>query len=202
MKKRSSVAGVLVGTIVVLAILAAIGGGCAVSGYNKAVRLDENVGGAWAQVENQLQRRYDLIPNVVETVKGYADHESDLFKHLADARKAYFQASQSGSRTDKFAAANTLGGVVSRLLVFQEKYPDLKAQQQFQTLIVELEGTENRIAVERKRYNDAVRAVNTYKRGFFGRMFCGWAGVEASEYFEVPKEAQAAPKVDFGSRDE
>ncbi|HUU96476.1 MAG TPA: LemA family protein, partial [Phycisphaerae bacterium] len=114
-----------------------------------------------------------------------------------DARKAYFQASQSGTRTEKLAAANTLGGFMSRLLVLQERYPELKAQQEFHTLIVELEGTENRIGVARTRYNDAVKKVNTYQRSFFGRMFCGWAGVEAAEYFEAPKEAQAVPKVDF-----
>ena len=198
MKRRSSVTGILLVVLIVIVALALVGGGCAISGYNKAVRFDEGVNTAWAQVETQLQRRYDLIPNVVATVEGYTDHEAELFKHIADARKAYFQASQSGTRTEKLAAANTLGGFMSRLLVLQERYPELKAQQEFHTLIVELEGTENRIGVARTRYNDAVKKVNTYQRSFFGRMFCGWAGVEAAEYFEPPKEVHEVPKVDFG----
>jgi LemA protein len=199
MKRRSSVTSVLLIVLIVIVALALVGGGCAISGYNKAIQLDEGVKTAWAQVETQLQRRYDLIPNVVETVKGYAKHESELFTHVADARKAYFQASQSGTRAEHMAAANTLGGVVSRLLMLQERYPELKAQEQFQTLIVELEGTENRIGVARTRYNDAVRGLNTYQRSMFGRMFCGWASVGPADYFEAPKEAREAPKVDFGS---
>ncbi|MFQ5806836.1 MAG: LemA family protein [Phycisphaerae bacterium] len=194
MKKRSSVAGVLLAFLIVLVVFALIGGGCAVSGYNKAIRFDENVKTAWAQVENVLQRRYDLIPNIVETVKGYAEHEQEIFTDIAKSREKYFQAGDRGARMEASAG---LERALSRLLVLQERYPDLKAQQQFQALIVELEGSENRIAVERKRYNDAVRALNAYQRSVFGRIYCGWAGVEAAEYFEVAAEAKEAPKVKF-----
>ncbi len=194
MKKRSSVAGVLLAVVVVLVAFAVVGGGCAYTGYNKAIRLDENVKGTWAQVENVLQRRYDLIPNLVETVKGYAKHEKELFTNIAEARTKYFQ---SNTRGDKIAAARGLEGMLSRLLVLREAYPELKSQESFLKLQDELAGTENRISVERKRYNDAVRTVNTYRRGILGSIFCGWAGVEKSEYFEVSEEAKAAPKVKF-----
>lgn len=194
MKKRSSVAGVLLAVLVVVVALALIGGGCAYSGYNKAIRFDENVNATWAQVENVLQRRYDLIPNLVETVKGYAEHEEDLFKSIAEARTKYFQAD---SRAGKIDAARGIEGLLSRLLVLRETYPELKAQESFLKLQDELAGTENRISVERKRYNDAVRIVNTYRRGILGSIFCGWAGVEQSEYFEVADAAKEAPKVDF-----
>ncbi|MBU0639478.1 MAG: LemA family protein [Planctomycetes bacterium] len=197
MTRRSSISAILLAVIVALLAVFVIGGGCAISGYNKVVGLREAVDGAWAQVENQLQRRFDLIPNVVETVKGYAAHESEIFKHVADARTQYFQAAQGGSRKEQVAAATGFERALSRLLVLQEKYPDLKAQQQFQALMVQLEGTENRIAVERKRYNDSVRSLNTYRRRFFGRIISGWAGIEGAEYFETPKEAQQAPQVDF-----
>ena len=194
MKKRSSVAGVLLAFIVVLVVFALIVGGCAYSGYQKAVRLDENVNAAWAQVENLLQRRYDLIPRLVETVKGYAEHEEDLFKSIAEARTKYFQA---GTRGEKMDAGFGLGAVAKSLLFLQEKYPELKAQEGFLKFQDQLEGTENRVAVERKRYNEAVRALNAFRRGIFGRIYCGWADVEAAEYFEVPQEAQAAPEVKF-----
>ena len=194
MRKRSSVAGVLLAFIVILVVFAVVVGGCAVSGYNKAIRYDENVKTSWAQVENVLQRRYDLIPNLVETVKGYAEHEEDLFKSIAEARTKYFQA---GTRGEKIDAARGLEGFLSRLLVLREAYPELKAQENFLRLQDELAGTENRIAVERKRYNDAVKTVNTYERSFFGRIFCGWAGVEQSDYFEVAEEVKAVPKVKF-----
>ena len=148
----------------------------------------------WAQVENQLTRRYDLIPNLLETVKGYAEHETELFKHVADARTKYFNAQGTAA---KAKAAGAMEGFLSRLLVLQERYPDLKANQSFLKFQDELAGTENRIATERKRYNDAVRAVNTYSRSFFGRHFCEMAGVEKAEYFEAPEEKKAVPKVAF-----
>ena len=198
MKKRSSVAGVLLAFIVALFVAALIVGGCAYGGYNKSVRLDENVDSSWAQVENVLQRRFDLIPNIVETVKGYATHEKEIFTDIANARTKYFQA---GGREERVAAANGFERALSRLLVLQERYPALKAQASFRDLQVQLEGTENRIAVERKRYNDAVRLLNTYCRTLLGRVFAGWAGVDSAEYFEVSEEAKEAPKVDFGSGD-
>ena len=176
-------------------LLAVLGfGGCAVSGYNKAVGFSEATDAAWAQVENQLKRRYDLIPNLVETVKGYAKHEQELFTHIADTRTKYFQA---GTRAEKVEAATRMEGMLSRLLVLREQYPDLKASESFLKLQDELAGAENRIAVERKRFNDAVRSLNTYRRSFFGRMFCSWAGVESAEYFETPEAEKVVPKVKF-----
>jgi LemA protein len=163
-------------------------------GYDNVVAMDENVKGKWAQVENQLKRRYDLIPNLVETVKGYASHEKELFENIAEARTKYFQA---GSVKGKVAAANKLEGFLSRLLVLRETYPDLKANQSFLKLQDSLEGTENRIAVERKRYNDAVQMLNTYIRTFFGRFFATFAGVSNAEYYEIPEAEKEAPKVKF-----
>ena len=175
--------------VVLLGIFFAVWGG-----YNKAVRFDEAVQEQWAQVETVLVRRFDLIPNLVETVKGYATHEKELFEHIAEARTKYFQAP---SIAGKAQSASQLQGALSRLLLLREQYPELKANQNFLKLQDQLEGTENRIAVERKRYNEAVRAVNTYARSFFGRSFCGMAGVEKAEYFEATEEQKATPKVKF-----
>lgn len=169
-------------------------GGCAIRGYDKVITLSEAVDSSWAQVENRLQQRFDLVPNLVATVKGYATHEQQVFANVTEARKAYTGAA---TRAQKVKAANMFEGALSRLLVIREAYPELKANANFMTLQAQLEGTENRIAVERKRYNDAVRALNTYCRTFVGRMFAGWAGVEPAEYFKAAKEAQTAPKVDF-----
>jgi len=177
--------------VVVLTIIFVV---WAIGNYNRAVRLDEQVDARWAQVENQLQRRYDLIPNLVETVKGYATHERELFENIAKMRTLYFQSKSVG---DKIKASQGLEGVLSRLLLLKESYPQLKANQSFLKLQDSLEGSENRIAVERKRYNDSVRAVNTYKRTFFGRIFTAWAGVEEAEYYEPPEERKELPKVEF-----
>ena len=163
-------------------------------GYNNVVAMDENVKGSWAQVENQLKRRYDLIPNLVETVKGYAAHEKELFEHIADARTKYFNA---GSVKDKINASNQLEGVLSRLLLLNEQYPQLKANESFLKLQDSLEGTENRIAVERKRYNESVQLLNTYIRTFFGRFFAAFAGVSSAEYYEIPEAEKEVPKVKF-----
>jgi len=183
--------GILLVAVVVLVLIV---GGCAYKGYNRAVALDESVKSAWSQVENQLQRRFDLIPNVVETVKGYAGHEKELFENIANARTKYFGA---GSRSEKVKAAGQLEGFLSRLLVLKETYPDLKANQSFLTLQAQLEGTENRLAVERKRYNDSVRSLNTFSRKLLGRMYCAWAGVEKADYFEAAETAKETPKVKF-----
>ncbi|MCK4660970.1 MAG: LemA family protein [Phycisphaerae bacterium] len=180
----------------VLLVPLVIVGGCMVGKYNHVIALSENVDAGWAQVENQLQRRFDLIPNLVETVKGYAAHEKDVFSNIAQARAAYTGA---GTRGQKVQAANALESALSRLLVIREAYPQLQANQNFMSLQAQLEGTENRVAVERKRYNDAVKKLNTYCRKFFGRMVANWAGVEKAEYFEVAEEAKTVPKVDFGS---
>ncbi|MBS1112069.1 MAG: hypothetical protein H6Q95_361 [Nitrospirae bacterium] len=163
-------------------------------GYNNVIAMDENVKGSWAQVENQLKRRYDLIPNLVETVKGYATHERELFEHIADARTKYFNA---GTVKEKINASNQLEGVLSRLLLLNEQYPQLKANESFLKLQDSLEGTENRIAVERKRYNESVQLLNTYIRTFFGRFFAAFAGVSSAEYYEIPETEKEVPKVKF-----
>ena len=176
-------------------------GGCVWSGYNRAVTLDEQVDSSWAQVENQLQRRFDLIPNLVETVKGVAGQEEKVFLGIAEARKAYFQAKDTGSVAAKAKAAMGLQSALSRLLVLREAYPELKSNQSFLKLQDSLEGTENRISVERKRYNDSVKTLNTFTRKLAGRLYASLAGVEKAEYFEVSEEAKAVPKVDFAGND-
>ena len=165
-----------------------------IAGYNTVIAMDENVKGKWAQVENQLKRRYDLIPNLIETVKGYAKHEKELFENIAEARTKYFQAK---TVKDKVESSNRLEGVLSRLLFLQERYPVLKANQSFLKLQDSLEGTENRISVERKRYNDAVQGLNTYIRTFLGRFFATLASVSKAEYYEIPESEKAVPKVTF-----
>jgi len=177
-------------TLVVLFMI----GGKLIAGYNQVIAMDENVKGKWAQVENQLKRRYDLIPNLVETVKGYAKHEKEIFENIAQARTQYFQAKDVKSQ---IASANQLESVLSRLLLLQERYPDLKASQSFLRLQDSLEGTENRIAVERKRYNDAVQVLNTYVRTVFGRFYAMLAGISQADYYEIPEGEKATPKVKF-----
>ena len=182
---------IVLGVIVALVLVV---GGWLMSGYNRVVTMDENVKTAWAQVDNQLKRRYDLIPNLVETVKGYATHEKEVFEHLADARTKYFQAPDVKG---KIEASGDFERALSRLLVLQETYPQLKANESFLKMMDSLEGTENRLSVERKRYNDAVRTLNTYIRTVFGRFFAGLAGVSKAEYYQVPEAEKAAPKVKF-----
>ena len=180
--------------LVVIVGAAVIGGGCAYSGYRSTYTMDESVKKAWADVDVVLKRRFDLIPNVVNTVKGYATHEKDLLQGIADSRKAYTGAA---TRDGKMKANNALDSFVSRLLVIQERYPDLKANENFRALQVELEGTENRIAEMRKRYNDAVRALNGYIRAFPGSLYASWSGVKPAEYFEAGESATAVPEVKF-----
>ena len=183
--------------LIIVGIVALVGFmafGKIIAGYNGVIAMDENVKGKWAQVENQLKRRYDLIPNLVETVKGYATHEKELFENIAQARTLYFQAKDV---KDKVKASNQLEGVLSRLLLLQERYPVLKANESFLKLQDSLEGTENRIAVERKRYNESVQTLNTYIRTFFGRFYAMIAGVSSAAYYEVPEAEKAAPKVKF-----
>lgn len=165
-----------------------------VKGYNKVIALNENVKNAWSQVDTQLKRRYDLIPNLVETVKGYAAHEKGIFENLAEARKGYFSA---GTIEDKAKAATQIEGFLSRLLMFRETYPDLKANESFLKMQDTLEGSENRISVERKRYNDAVRELNTYIKSFYGRFFAARTGVAEARYFEVADAEKEVPKVKF-----
>ena len=198
MSRHSSFGSTLLGLVFVVVIVGLVLGSCAYGGYNKAVKLEETVKSSWAQVENVLQRRYDLIPNLVETVKGYAAHEKDIFTDIANARTKYFQA---GNQPEKVEAANGLERALSRLLVLKETYPDLKAQASFQDLQTQLEGTENRIAIERLRYNEAVRELNTYCRGLVSKIYCGWAKVKPAEYFEAPEAAKQVPKVDFSKKE-
>ena len=181
----------ILGVIAVFALLTVFWG---VGQYNRVVAMDEQVKSQWAQVENQLKRRYDLIPNLVETVKGYAKHEKDIFENIANARTKYFQAP---TVKDKIQASQQLEGALSRLLLLQENFPQLKANESFLKLQDSLEGTENRISVERKRYNDDVRALNTYRRTVFGRFFASLAGVSEATYYEIPQAEKEAPKVKF-----
>jgi LemA protein len=191
MSKKMKTILVIVGVVVLVGFMAF---GKIIAGYNRVIAMDENVKGKWAQVENQLKRRYDLIPNLVETVKGYAKHEKELFENIAQARTLYFQAKDV---KDKVKASNQLEGVLSRLLFLQERYPVLKANESFLKLQDSLEGTENRIAVERKRYNESVQILNTHIRTFFGRFYAMIAGVSSAAYYEVPEAEKATPKVKF-----
>jgi len=182
-----------------LLVVALAAGGCVYQGYNEAITLDESVKQHWAQVENQLQRRYDLIPNLVETVKGIAGQEQKIFLGIAEARKAYFQTQQSGTVAQKAEAANGVEQALSRLLFLQEKYPELKSNESFLKLQDELAGTENRLAVERKRYNDSVETMNVFVRRFPSNLYASIAGVKSAEYFKPPEAAKETPKVDFSS---
>ena len=181
---------VLVGILVVGLLIA----GVVIGGYNNAIRKDEQVKSAWAQVENQLQRRNDLIPNLVNTVKGFAAQEKGIFTEVTRLRS---QWGKSQNISDKIDNANQMSGALSRLLLVSENYPQLKSNQNFLSLQSQLEGTENRIAVERMRYNKAVQALNTYARSFAGRFFSSIAGVEKAVYFEVDEAAKEVPEVVF-----
>jgi len=188
-----------IGKILGVFLLVLIGGavllgGCVYSGYNQAIGLDEAVKNSWAEVDNQLQRRFELIPNIVETVKGIAAQEKDIYLGVAEARKSYFQ---SDTVREKAQAANAFESALSRLLVLQEKYPDLKSNESFLKLQDTLEGTENRLTVARQRYNETVRSLNTFSRKLLGRLYASLAGVEKAEYFETSEEAKTAPKVSF-----
>jgi LemA protein len=165
--------------------------------YNGLVSGDEGVKAAWAQVENQLQRRFDLIPNLVETVKGYASHESETLEAVTNAR-----ARVGGASTvpEKIEANEQLGNALSRLLLVVENYPNLKADQSFLRLQDELSGTENRIAVERMRYNETVKNYNIRIRSFPTVLLAGVFGFEKAKLFEAPEAAQQAPKVSFDKK--
>jgi LemA protein len=162
--------------------------------YNKMVTMDEGVKTAWAQVENQLQRRMDLIPNYVETVKGYARHEREVFIEVTKARS---QVAGATTPSQKIEGNNQLTAALGRLLLVVERYPDLKANQNFIRLQDELAGTENRIAVERMRYNEAVKGYNIYIRRFPNNFLAGIFGFTRAPLFEAPEEAKQPPKIKF-----
>ncbi len=196
--QAASLVVVMIGILVVLLLLGLAFLGLYISGRNRVVALDQAANQAWADVDAQLQRRLDLIPNLVATVQGYATHEKEIFENIAQARTKYFQADNIPG---KIAASNELNGLVSRLLLLQEQYPQLKANQGFLALQDQLEGTENRIAVARTRYNQAVNALNTYIKGFPGSMYARWAGIQPKPYFETSAAARTAPpKVDFSPK--
>ena len=192
-QRRSYTGWIILGVVVLIII---IGLAWAIGGYNRAVAKSEAVKTNLGQIDAQVQRRFDLIGNLVETVKGYAGHEAKVFTDIADARTKYFHPDAGPAQ--KAQATGLLGGALSRLLFLQERYPELKANQNFLTLQVQIEGTENRVAVARTRYNDTVRLLNTYQKEFFGRMFCNWAGVEQAEYFKATEAAATTvPQVKF-----
>lgn len=184
--KRSAIF-VVVGVIVLALLLF-------VSKYNQLVKGEENIGASWAQVENQLQRRFDLIPNLIETTKGYMDYEEQIFTDIANVRTEYGGASTVQEQVD---ISNELTSTLNRLLVIVENYPDLKANQQFIQLMDELAGTENRLAVARQDYNNEVRGFNNHVRTFPGNVIAGMFGFEKQVYFEAADSAEATPTIDF-----
>jgi len=179
------------GSLVLLPVLVLLASGC---GYNTLVQQREAIDAQWSQVENQLQRRNDLIPNLVEVTKGYAKHEQEIFTAVADARARLIGAN---TREQQIEASNQLSGALSRLLALSEAYPDLKANTQFARLSDELAGTENRIATERRRYNETVQTYNTTIKQIPTALFAGCMGFQPATYFEAPESAQAVPKVQF-----
>ena len=191
--------------VIILCIVGFCAYSCTAGQYNKLVALEENVDSAWADVQNQYQRRLDLIPNLVSTVKGYAKHENEVFTNISEAR-----ASAGGqinvnsevlSDPDAFARyqkiQDNLGASLQRLLMITENYPALKADQNFLALQDQLEGTENRITVARKRYNDAAKTYNVKIRSFPASIIANSKGFEKKVYFTASQEAQNAPKVEF-----
>lgn len=185
-----------IGLLIAVIIFIVIGFGWYISGYNRAVDLDEQVSSSWAQVENQLQRRNDLIPNLVNTVKGFASQEREIFTEVTRLRS---QWGETATVDEKIDNANQMSGALSRLLLVAENYPQLKSNENFLALQSQLEGTENRIAVERMRYNQSVQVFNQFRRSFFGRFFTNAAGViEPAVYFEATEQARTTvPEVQF-----
>jgi LemA protein len=187
---------VVVGVVLVLLLLVGgMVGASYVSSKNEMVRKNEAIKQAWSQVDVVLQRRADLIPNLVATVKGYAAQEQKVFGDIANARAGLLNAK---TPADKIAANGQLDGAIGRLLLIVENYPNLKSDQNFMALQDELAGSENRIAVERRRYNEAIQDYNTYIGLFPNSIFAGWAGFQRNnDYFAASEAARQAPKVDF-----
>jgi len=181
-------------TLLRIAVVMAVGVPLSGCSYNRFVSQEEAIKSQWSQVENQLQRRNDLIPNLVETVKGYAQHEEGVFKDIADSRSRLLAAKSPEETID---AANRQTTALGRLLAISENYPNLKANEQFNRLMDELSGTENRLAVERMRYNQRVQEYETARRQFPGNLTARLFGFKEYPYFQAPPEAKPAPKVNF-----
>ncbi|PYQ96270.1 MAG: LemA family protein [Acidobacteria bacterium] len=182
-------------TLLRIAVVTAVAMPLTGCSYNRFVGQEEAIKAQWAQVENQLQRRNDLIPNLVETVKGYALHEESVYKDIADARSQLLSAK---SPEESIAAANRQSSALGRLLAVVENYPQLKANEQFNRLMDELAGTENRLAVERMRYNERVQEYNTSRRQFPANVTAKLFGFKEYPFFQAPAEAKQVPKVNFG----
>lgn len=187
MKKIFGPIGIIVIILVVLSFLF-------IPKYNSLVTAEEGVDSKWAQVENQLQRRFDLIPNLVESVKGYTNHEKEVIASITDART---QMGSAQSPKEQAAANDALNGALSRLLVVVENYPNLKADANFRQLMDELAGTENRLAVAREDYNNEVQAFNKAVKRFPGNLIAGMFGFEQKEYFKAATGAEKTPSIDF-----
>jgi LemA protein len=187
--------GCLVAGVIALIVVALIAGGMYVSAKNQMVTLNEQVKANWSQVDVTLQRRADLIPNLVATVKGYATHEEKVFDDVAQARAALLGAQ---TPADKIAANGQLSGALGRLLAISENYPQLKANEGFLKLQDELAGTENRISVARKNYNDSIQTYNTFIGQFPNSIFAKWGGFQRNnDYFQADAASKAVPKVSF-----
>ncbi len=192
LSKGCLITAAIVGAVAFLILLI---GGSLMAAYNGMVKKNEAINGAWAEIESQLLRRNDLIPNLVSTVEGYATHERELFENIADARARLAGANTIG---DKMSASNELSGFLPRLLAIAENYPQLKANESFLKLQDELAGTENRINYARSKYNELVRAYNASIKTFPNNMLAGMFGFTEKSYFEVPDEAKEVPRVKFG----
>jgi LemA protein len=181
--------------VALVAVLLLAVGGCLVGAYNNLVTADQGVKSRWAEVDNQLQRRSDLIGNLVETVKGVATQEQVVFGQIANARAAL-----GGARTpaQSIEAGRAMDSALSRLLVVIENYPQLRSNDQFQALMEEIAGTENRLAVARQRYNNEVQTFNTLVKRFPTNLYASMFNFASAPYYQVPEEARTVPKVDFG----
>jgi len=194
---------VLIVVFVILGLIVGIGFLTSISKYNTMVQYDENITNAWSQVENQYQRRADLIPNIVNTVKGYAEFEQETLTQVIEARSKATSVNINAENLNEQTlsqfqqAQDGLSSALSRLLVVVEKYPDLKANQNFLELQAQLEGTENRIANERMKFNETTKTYNVYIRKFPARFFAGIFGFEQKPYFKAQEGAEKVPEVQF-----